>query len=39
MNLDVGVATTSLIAFQQKDADTDAAVDQIGCSAVFGDLA
>jgi len=39
MNLDVGVATTSLIAFQQKDADSSDSADQIGCSAVFGDLA
>ena len=38
-NLDVGVATTSLIPFQQKDADTSNSVDAIGCSAVFGDLA
>ena len=38
-NLDVGVATTSLIPFQQKDADTSNSVDAIGCSSVFGDLA
>ncbi len=38
-NLDVGVATTSLIPFQQKDADTSNSADAIGCSAVFGDLA
>jgi len=38
-NLDVGNATTSLIPFQQKDADTSNSADAIGCSAVFGDLA
>ena len=38
-NLDVGVATTSLIPFNTKDADTSNDVDAIGCSAVFGDLA
>jgi hypothetical protein len=38
-NLDVGVATTSLIPFQQHDADSSSDVDDISCSAVFGDLA
>lgn len=38
-NLDVGVATTSLIPFQGHDADTSSDLDLIGCSAVFGDLA
>ena len=38
-NLDVGVATTSLIPFQQHDADSSNDVNDISCSAVFGDLA
>ena len=38
-NLDVGVSTTSLIAFQGHDADSSSDADLIGCSAVFGDLA
>jgi hypothetical protein len=38
-NLDVGVATTSLIPFQGHDADSGNDSDLIGCSAVFGDLA
>jgi len=38
-NLDVGVSTTSLIAFQGHDADSGSDSDLIGCSAVFGDLA
>jgi hypothetical protein len=38
-NLDVGVATTSLIPFQGHDADSGSDSDLIGCSAVFGDLA
>jgi hypothetical protein len=39
MNLDVGAATTILIPFNQKDADSSNDVDAIGCSAVVGDLA
>lgn len=38
-NLDIGVATTSLIPFQGHDADSSSDSDLIGCSAVFGDLA
>ena len=38
-NLDVGVSTTSLIAFQGHDADSGSDSDLIGCSTVFGDLA
>tara|TARA_R110002020_G_scaffold435111_1_gene645242 strand:- start:111 stop:497 length:387 start_codon:yes stop_codon:yes gene_type:complete len=38
-NLDIGVSTASLIAFQQHDADSSSDVDAIGCSTVFGDLA
>ena len=38
-NLDVGVATTSLIPFQGHDADSGSDSDLIGCSTVFGDLA
>jgi len=38
-NLDVTPSTTSIIAFQQRDADTSNAIDGFGCSAVFGDLA
>ena len=38
-NLDVGVATTSLIPFQMHDADTSSDTDQISCATVFGDLA
>jgi len=38
-NLDAGVSTTSLIAFQGHDADSGSDSDLIGCSAVFGDLA
>jgi hypothetical protein len=38
-NLDVGVATTSLIPFQIHDADTGSDTDQISCATVFGDLA
>ena len=37
--LDVGVSTTSLIAFQQHDSDSSTITDQIGCAAIFGDLA
>jgi hypothetical protein len=38
-NLDVGVATTSLIPFQMHDADTSSDTDQLSCATVFGDLA
>ena len=38
-NLDVGVSTTSLIAFQGHDTDSISDSDLIGCSTVFGDLA
>ena len=37
--LDVGVSTTSLIAFQQHDSDSSTITDQIGCSLINGDLA
>tara|TARA_Y100000114_G_scaffold23977_1_gene19681 strand:+ start:133 stop:567 length:435 start_codon:yes stop_codon:yes gene_type:complete len=37
-NLDVGVATTSLIPFQQHDADSSSDVDDISCATIFGDL-
>ena len=38
-NLDVGVATTSLIPFQQHDADSSVDTEQLSCATVFGDLA
>lgn len=38
-NLDVGVATTSLIPIQTHDADTSSDTDEIICTVVFGDLA
>ena len=38
-NLDIGVATTSLIPFQQHDADTGNDSDVMSYAAVFGDLA
>jgi len=38
-NLDVGVATTSLIPYVHKDADSNGAVNEYNTSAVFGDLA
>jgi len=38
-NLDIGVATTSLIPFQQHDADTGNDADVMSYAAVFGDLA
>lgn len=38
-NLDVGVATTSLIPVQQHDADSSSDSNDISCTTVFGDLA
>ena len=38
-NLDIGVATTSLIPFQQHDADTGNDSDVMSYAAVFGALA
>ena len=38
-NLDVGVSTTSLLASNQFDADTGNAIDVIGCTVAYGDLA
>lgn len=38
-NLDVTTSTTSLISFQQHDADTSNDIDAMGCSTIFGDLA
>jgi len=39
MNLDVGVTTTSLLPFQQHDADSSSDVDTMGCGIAFGELA
>jgi hypothetical protein len=38
-NLDVTTSTTSLISFQQHDADSSNDIDALGCSTIFGDLA
>ena len=38
-NLDVGVATTSLVPVQQHDGDSSSDSNDISCTTVFGDLA
>ena len=38
-NLDVGFSTTSLIAYQMKDCDSNADRDEYSTSSVMGDLA
>jgi site-specific recombinase XerC len=37
--LDIGVATTSLLRIQQRDADSSTITDAISCTVVHGDLA